>query len=53
MMIFCCEEHAEEGLEEVLENEGPPPDMKKIPADLPPQGVCFICEKKAVYQIKV
>ncbi|SDN97094.1 CxxH/CxxC protein [Alkalicoccus daliensis] len=48
-MIYSCEAHVEEGLEEVLIDEGPPPAMEKTSAAEEP---CFLCGKKAVYQIE-
>lgn len=47
-MIYSCEEHIEEGLEEVLVDEGAPPEMEKVSSA---QENCFLCGKKAAYQI--
>ncbi|TVP84059.1 MAG: CxxH/CxxC protein [Alkalicoccus sp.] len=47
-MVYSCIEHIEEALEEVLEDEGPPPVMEEALNGKP----CFICGRKAAYQVE-
>ncbi|CAM3809212.1 CxxH/CxxC protein [Alkalicoccus chagannorensis] len=47
-MIYSCKEHIEEGLEEVIEDGGPPPELEET-AD---HGhTCFLCPEAAAYRI--
>lgn len=52
-MLFSCAEHVEEGLEEVIEDEGPPPKMEKVSVETQKEAACFICHEKAVYCIEI
>jgi CxxH/CxxC protein (TIGR04129 family) len=47
-MVYSCIEHIEEALEEVLEDDGPPPVMEEAQAG----KTCFICGREAVYQVE-
>lgn len=50
-MIYSCQEHAEEAIEEALEDEGFSPIFEKIPKEVSTSNRCFICNAPAVYQV--
>ncbi|WP_416148032.1 CxxH/CxxC protein [Salipaludibacillus sp. HK11] len=50
-MIYSCYEHAEEAIEEALEDGGLPPIFEKMSPEITIQRKCFLCKKNAVYQV--
>ncbi|PYZ91765.1 CxxH/CxxC protein [Salipaludibacillus keqinensis] len=50
-MLFSCENHVEEALEEALEDEGLPPDFEILPPEVRTSKKCFFCHEQATYQV--
>ncbi|PRO64536.1 CxxH/CxxC protein [Alkalicoccus urumqiensis] len=51
MMIYSCEDHIEEAIEETLTDGGAPPEMEKL-AGTHDGETCFLCAAPAAYYVK-
>lgn len=47
--VYCCQEHVEYGIEEVLNEIGVPPKLEKIQASQLPTKTCEYCGQIAEY----
>lgn len=50
-MIYCCKEHAEYGLEEIVNQTGEAPNMKPVEKGELPTVTCEYCGQLAAYVV--
>lgn len=50
-MIYSCNEHVNEAIEEALTDEGLPPILEVVSFDVKQSEKCFLCHGQAVYKV--
>lgn len=48
-LIYCCKEHAEYGLEQIINETGEAPEIKMIDGEELPTATCEFCGQPAEY----